>query len=276
MLRAKRMHPLIARNLDLAKLIDTIERIGQAVALDPDEAALAAELAREPKLKADLLKAKGRSQAPGALQQRAIVLGVKAATTRLLDDPALGPRAKAALAALEAEGASAVEARALVSEVLLDEAFGYAEDPGEFDAAYVGETLDSLVPLAKVNADLVDDWLERWAKRGAPGEQAMRLAVGQALLDVAWAEGPAPIAPEHLDDTLEHLSQTVASSELGKAALAVRGFVEFLAEQGIVGAERARRLGQLATSASLAPADSDEEEPEEDEDEDDDEGPANG
>jgi hypothetical protein len=261
------MHPLITRYLDLSKLVATIEKAGQAVALDADEAALMAALAKEPKLKDELLKAKGKAQPSGTLQQRAIILSVQAATRRLFDDAALGPKAKAALAVLEAEGASAEEGTALVSQVLLDEAFGYAEDPTEFDAAYVAETLETLVPLAKLNADLVDDWLEAWAKSGPAAEKALRITVGEALLDAAWSEGPMPIAPEHVDDTIDHLGDTVASADRIKSLEALRGFIAFLAQQQVLGAERARRLTHLVDGAVHGPALSDEEEPvDEDED----------
>jgi hypothetical protein len=253
------MHPLIARFLDPSKLVATLEKSTQAVALDPDEAAIAAEFASEPKLKDELLKAKGRAQPSSQVQQRAIVLSVRAATARVLEHASLGPKARAAMTALSAEGASDEEARSLVAQVLLEEAFGYAEDPAEFDSAYVAESLESLVPLAKINADLVDGWLETWAKGGPAGDKALRVTVGEALLDAAWSDGPGPIGPEHLDDALDHLGETTASSERAKMLEAMTGFIAFLAEQNIVGTERARRLTGLVAAAARGPNDSEEE-----------------
>lgn len=261
------MHPVIARFLDLGQLIATIEKAQQAVSLDADEAAIMAELGQASGLKEQLLKAKGRTQTPRPLQQRAIVVAVRAATQRLLTDEGLGAPSRAAMAALEAEGASTDEAQALVAQVLLDEAFGYAEDPTHFDRDYVKETLATLLSLAKVNADQVDDWLEAFARAEGPTKQALRMTVGEALLDAAWNDGPSPIAPEHLDDALEHLEQTVASADRLQAFEAMKGFIAFLVGKSIIGQERAGRLSTLVDAAAAGPSESPEEETDEDEDE---------
>jgi hypothetical protein len=256
------MHPLIARFLDLSATVALLEK-GDVPGLDPDEAALVAEATRAPKERAAILGAKGRAQPSNEVQQQAIVLLTRAATARIDSDPALGPKARAALAALGAEGATPDEANALVAQVLLEEAFGYASDPSHFDADYVAETLDSLIPLARLNTDLVDDWLEQFAKRGPKSGQALRLSVAETLLEAAWSEGPQPIAFEHLDDTLERIGDTVAASELEAAKVTLEELVEFLRSQGIIGAQRATRLTQLIKSAADEdPADSEGEEPE--------------
>jgi hypothetical protein len=246
------MHPLIVHYLDLSNAVATLEKAERHEALDADEAAFAAEAGREPKMREALLKAKGRTLPSNQVQQQGIVLAVRAATARVLDDPELGPRAKAAVAALEAEGASNDEAMALVFQVVLEEAFGYAEDPGAFDEAYVAEGFETLIPLAKVSADLFDEWLERWAKAGAATERAMRLSVAETLLDAAWNEGPQPITPEHLDDALESIADAVAESEFKAAAAALGNFITFLAGEKIVGPQRAERLSRLIASASAS------------------------
>jgi hypothetical protein len=259
------MHALISRFLDLAVAASTLE--AAAPPSDPDAAAWLAEANREPKFKDALARAKGKTPSPN-LQQQAIVIAVRAATARLLDDPSLGPAAKGAIVALETEGASTEEARSLLSGVLLEEAFGYAEDPDHFDIAFVAETLASLHALAKVTADVVDDWLERFAKAGGADGKALRLSVAETLLDAAWSEGPQPIGPEHLDDALQTIADAVAESEFPKAVDAVSAFLALLATEKIVGVERLARLGAILESAKLsgeASPDGDEEEDEDDE-----------
>lgn len=241
------MHPLITRYLDLADAVTTLEKTGP---LDADETAFVAAAAGEPKMREAVLKAKGRSQPSNQVQQQLIVLAVRAATARVYDDAVLGPKAKAALAAFVAEGASNDEAGALVSQVVLEEAFGYAEDPGEFDAEYVAEGFDTLISLAKVNADLVDTWLERWAKAGPANEQAMRLSVAETLLDAAWSDGPQPITPENLDDAVEAIADAVAESEFERAMAVLSTFILFLATEKIVGPIRADRLTKLLAAAA--------------------------
>ena len=245
-----RMHPLIARYLDLSNAVATLEKADQGGALDADEAAFAAEAKREPKMREALLKAKGRTLPSNQVQQQGIVLAVRAATARVFEDPALGPKAKAALQALQAEGASADEAMGLVFQIVLEEAFGYAEDPAAFDTAFVLEGFETLLPLSKVNEDLVDDWLERWSKAGPAAEKPMRLSVAETLLDAAWNDGPQPITPENLDDAVESIADAVAESEFPKAMDALSRFIAFLATEKIVGPLRAERLTKLVASAS--------------------------
>jgi hypothetical protein len=262
------MHPLIAKFLDLSTAVATLEKPESA--LDADETAWRNEVKNDPKARDAIVRSGGKSANP-KLQQQAIVVAVRAATARLLEDPALGPQAKEAMRALELEGASPDEARGLVAEVLLEEAFGYAEDPAHFDAAYVSETLQTLKVIAKVNADVVDDWLERWSKAGKGGDTPMRVSVAETLLDAAWSEGPQPIGPEHLDDTLEAMADAVAQSEFPQALEVLAGFLTFLASEKIIGPARLARLTAILSSAAHSGETADD--GEEDDDEEDDEAP---
>lgn len=242
------MHPVIARFLDLSAAVTALEKKEQAASLDADEAAFAAAAEKEPRARAALLKSKGKKSASPETQQQLIVLATRAAAARVADDAALGPKVKAAVAALVAEGATDEEAQALVAQCVLEEAFGYAEDPDHFDAPYLGETLDSLVPLAKLDGDTVDEWLEAFAKEDA-AQKALRLSVAETLLEAAWSEGPQPISPEHLDDAIEHVADAVAESEFEKATETLALFIGFLAGKGVVGKERAARLTHILRSA---------------------------
>ena len=68
-------------------------------------------------------------------------------------------------------------------------------------------------------------------------------------METAWGEGPQPVTPEHLDDTLEQLGDAVAESEFSRAAALLVEFLEVLRAQQVVGPERLARLSQLASTA---------------------------
>ena len=262
------MHPLIARFLDLPAAITALEKEETESTLDSEESAFLAAATAFPKARAAILKARGSKNPSAEAQQQLIILATRAATTRISIDPMLGPRVTSARAALVTEGASNTEADDLIAQAVLEEAFGYAEDPEVFDATYLGETLDSLAFLARVSQETVDDWLENFARAGIAGDRALRLKVAEVLLESAWSEGPQPITPEHLDEAVELLADTVAATEFDKAALTLGSFLGFLAAQQVVGPLRKARLQQVLDSATSAGAESeDDDESSGDEDE---------
>lgn len=254
------MHPLIARFIDLPSALLALSKDSNESTLDSEEAALISAASAFPKAKAAVLKAKGAKNPSSEAQQQLIVLATRAATARLTVDPVLGPRVVSAKAALQAEGASGAEADDLIAQAVLEEAFGYAEDPKVFDANFLAETLDSLAFLAKVNQDALDEWLEAFARGGPAGDRALRLKVAEVLLESAWSEGPQPITPEHLDDAIEQLADTVAESEFAKAAQTLGVFLAFLSEKQVVGAQRKSRLEQVLKSATARGAESEDDE----------------
>lgn len=264
---ARAMHPLIARFIDLPAALTALEKEATDATLDADEAALATAATAFPKARAAVLKARGAKNPSSDAQQQLIVLATRAATIRLKVDPSIGPRITTAMAALQSEGASEPEADDLIAQAVLEEAFGYAEDPELFDAAYLAETIDSLAALARVTQETVDDWLETFARDGSAGDRALRLKVAELLLESAWSEGPQPITPEHLDDAIEQLADTVAESEFAKAAQTLTQFLGLLAAKQVVGAQRKARLEQVLESATVRGAESEDEDesPEEDE-----------
>lgn len=260
------MHPLIARSLDLAAALRTLERSDAGEALAPDEAAFARAAAAHPKARAALLRARGAKKASPEAQQHLIVIATRAATLRLVEDPALGPPMARARAALEAEGATAAEVDDLLAQAVLEEAFGYAEDPDHFDADFLGETFATLANLARVTQDTVDDLLEAFARQGEASERALRLTVAEHLLEAAWSEGPQPITPEHVDDAVEQLAATVAAAEFARAGAALRAFLVQLAAQGVVGPQRAARLAQVLEGAVAGGAEAFDEAPDAEDD----------
>ncbi len=266
------MHPLIARYLDLPAAIATLEKLDTEATLDSDESAFLLAAASFPKARTAVLKARGAKNPSSEAQQQLIVLATRAAAARIAVDPVLGPRVTSAKAALEKEGASPTEADDLVAQAVLEEAFGYAEDPEVFDTGFLAETLESLAHLASLTQDAVDDWLEAFAKRGSTGDRALFLKVAELVLESAWSEGPQPITPEHLDDAIEQLADVVAASEFTRAVATLKLFLDFLAEKQVIGTERRRRLEQILVSATAQGAEQQDEDGDEDADPDDDEG----
>lgn len=261
------MHPLIARFIDLPATLTALEKEASEATLDTEEAALLSAAAAFPTARAAVLKAKGSKTPSNETQQQLIVLATRAAALRIGVDPVLGPRVASAKAALQAEGASEGEADDLIAQAVLEEAFGYAEDPGVFDAEYLAETLDSLVFLSRVTQETLDDWLEVFARAAGAGDRALRLKVAEVLLESAWSEGPQPVTPEHLDEAIEQLADTVAESEFSRAASTLSLFLNFLAEKQVVGTQRKARLEQVLASATSGGAESEDDDEDAEEDE---------
>jgi uncharacterized membrane protein len=243
------MHPLIAKYLDLSVAVAALNQPSHAT-LNLDDAALVAAAQANPGARTAVLKAAGSKVVSNDAQGQLIILATRAATLRLAADPVLGPRITTARSALEKEGATAEEAETLLAQAVLEEAFGYAEDPDVFDADYLAETLDTLAQLAVVTQENVDDWLEAFARKGAPTERVLRLKVAEVVLESAWGDGPQPITPEHVDDALERLADTVASSEVDRAQATAKDFLTFLHGLRLLGPQRHLRLERILGSAN--------------------------
>lgn len=256
------MHPLLRRFLDVSKVVELLEQPSP----DAEGAALIAAIDSEKDLRRLVLATKGK-QPSAELQQRLIVASTRAAATRLLNDDVVGTKAKAAIAAIVDSGGTEADGHTLVQQTVLDEAFGWAEDPEEFDLTFVSETLDSLVPLATVDADKVEAWVDAFVKKGAANTRPLRLAAAEALLEAAWGDGPQPIAPEHVDDAVDTLAGSVASNELERAGGALAEFLAFLAAERVLGPLRLKRLDDVAKSAVRSPDVTEEEEADADEEE---------
>ncbi|MFO0601275.1 MAG: hypothetical protein U0228_38550 [Myxococcaceae bacterium] len=260
------MHPLIARFIDLTNAVATLEKNGFERTLDADEAAYVRAADRMPQARVAILKAKGKAKPSSDVQQQLIVVATRAAALRATTDRELGPRIETARAALLKEGASESEADDLIAQAVLEEAFGYAEDPGHFDAPYLAETIESLAHLAPITQDTVDEWLETFAKEATAEARALQLKVAELMLESAWSEGPQPITPEHVDETLELIADAVAQTEFTRALETLQRFLAFLGKRHVIGPTRLERLAKIVSTASAAGAEVDEE-VDEDEDE---------
>lgn len=243
------MHPLIARFLDFPTAIATLDKDGEAT-LDSFESALLGSASEFPKIRSTILKARGSSRPSVEAQQQLLVLSARAAVRRICVDPVLGPLVVLAKAALQREGASAAEADDLIAQAVLEEAFGYGGDPNVFDSAFLAETLHSISHLALVTQETVDEWLDAFARGGAPGDRPLRLKAAELLLENAWGQGPEPITPEHLDDAIEQLGDAVARPDWPKATQALGEFLSYLSEKQIIGEQRRARLAHLLLSAT--------------------------
>lgn len=243
------MHPLMSRFLDVSKVVEVLERGPQ----DDDERALVTAIDAEGKLRQQVLASKGKAMVSNDLQQRVIVASTRAAAARVATDPKLGAKVTAAIDAMVAAGGTKDEALGLVQQAVLDEGFAWPEDPEAFDEAFLAETLESLVPLAKVDTDAVEAWVDEFVKQVDGTARPLRLAVAEALLEAAWADGPQPIAAEHVDDAMDALARSVASNELDRAGGALVDFLGFLSKKQLIGATRLARLTEVAKAAAAAP-----------------------
>jgi hypothetical protein len=259
------MHPLIARFLDVEKVIEVLRQSPD----DDDARALVSAIEHDGGLKQQLL-AHSRKTVPHETQQRLLVASLKAATERVLADAELGKEANKALEEAVAAGASREDARGVIQQAIFEEGFGWPEAPDVFDVPFLRETLATVPALAKLDADAVESLVDRFVKAGEPTARAMRLAVADSVLEVAWNEGAQPIAAEHIDDAMDLLAKSVASRELPLAAQTVATFLGFLESHQLVGPLRRERLIDVAKNAALAP-ETDEEIPDDEEAEDDDE-----
>ncbi|MBM4784286.1 MAG: hypothetical protein GQE15_41995 [Archangiaceae bacterium] len=257
----------MSRFLDVTKVIEALER----PPADDDARALVEAIEAEGKLKQQVLASKGKEIVSNDLQQRLIIASTKAAAARIAADPTLGPRVRKAIEAVVASGGTELEGLSLVQQSVLDEGFAWPDDPDDFDTAFLSETLDSLVALAKVDTDAVEAWVDEFVKQVDSNERPLRVAVAEALLESSWSDGPQPIAAEHVDDAIDALSRSVASNELEKAGAALVAFLGFLASKQLLGPARLARLTDIAKAAASAPERAEEEEDEGWGDEDDEE-----
>ncbi|MCA2978276.1 MAG: hypothetical protein INH41_31860 [Myxococcaceae bacterium] len=255
------MHPLQRRFLDVSAVVAALE--GRAD--DPEALALREAVTADDGLEPRVLAA-GVGQLSNELQQRLVVASTKAATARLLVEPATAARAQAALDGVMAAGANRHEALGLLQHAVLDESFGWAEDPGEFDAGFLLETLDGLPALARLDTEAVETHVDAFVKQADPKARPLRLAIADALLEAAWADGPLPIAAEHVDDAMDVLAGSVASQELERAGATLVELLSFLSQRGLLGPMRLARLTDVTRAAAKAPAIDDAEEPEDDPD----------
>ncbi len=198
-----------------------------------DEAFVSAARAR-PDLWSAVERAAGKAHPPEDAQNALLALAAHTATTVLGDDDRLSGPLERARGALEAEGATPDQVDALLGAVLLEEAFGDDMPADGFDAAFVAESLDTLVQLASLTPDRVTALENAFAGGPDGAERRTRRIAAQTLCGVAWSEGPDLISREHLETAAVRLEPEQ------RGALAE--FVDHLAEVRLIGPMRRARL----------------------------------
>lgn len=241
------MHPILARFLSVDAAADVLRREENGEVLRAEERPLAEAARAFPQHRAALLGAREKRRGPSPepdleAQQAVVVLAAHAALRALADDETLTGPLRAAREALQAEGAGQAESDQLIASLLLEEAFGYEDDPDRFDRDFVRSSLEEIPELARLTRSGVDELVRTFGETAEAGWAMAHELAARALFEAAWAEGPQAINPEHITEAREALSAKLPSSERGRAGESLRRMVEHLRGQRLVSAERARRL----------------------------------
>ncbi|MBL8955988.1 MAG: hypothetical protein JNK82_34755 [Myxococcaceae bacterium] len=247
-----KVHPVIGAFLDVRSALDVLERGVSGTLQSPQEAAFVSAAKAHPELSAFVLQAKGKTRPSEESQNATILLAVRAALSVLPGDPALGPPAKKAREALSTAGADDEQIEQLLGGVLVEEAFTGDSDPTHFDPAFVVESFGELLELAKLDADVVNDLVERFAETSKPEARPLYLSVAESLFDAAWGEGPQSVNVEHVEDCLTNLVGD--ESELTGVKTTLEVLLRFLAAHRFIGPLRLERLLGHLKAWSLADA----------------------
>ncbi|HEY8209759.1 MAG TPA: hypothetical protein VIG99_19865 [Myxococcaceae bacterium] len=239
------MHPILARFLSVDAAADVLRRADNGEVLRAEERPLAEAARAFPEHRAALAGARKRERGGEPdleAQQAVVVLAAHAALRALEGDEGLAGPLRAAREALKAEGAGDAESEQLLASLLLEEAFGYEDDPDRFDQEFVRSSLEEIPELAKLTRARVDELVRAFGQAAEPGWATAHELAARTLFETAWSEGPQAINPEHITDALEELAVKFPASERGRSGESLRRMVEFLRGQRLVSAERARRL----------------------------------
>ncbi|MCE9666217.1 hypothetical protein LY474_00170 [Myxococcus stipitatus] len=236
------MHPVLARFLtaDVAK--ETLRKQQAGDSLSPEEQSFTEAARAHPRQAAILMDVGGRALSSDA-QAALVLLAAHASARAILDDPELAEPARKARAALAEEGASEEETDAFIASILLEEAFGYEQDVDTFDREYVKEALGEVPALAGLTKEAVDALFLGFVKGAAnDAERKVREGMARALFDIAWAEGPAPINPEHIEALLDAEVADKPEEEQEAKIHATALLLQALSREGIMGPLRLSRL----------------------------------
>jgi hypothetical protein len=255
------VHPVIAAFLDVRSAVDTLERgVGGALS-SAEEAAFVSAAKAHPDLSAYVLQAKGKEKPSEDSQNATILLAVRAALAVLPMDVVLAAPAKKAREALTAAGADTEQIEQLLGGVLVEEAFTGDNDPTRFDKAFVIESFTELHELAKLDADLVSDFVDRFTETAKAEARPLYLSTAETLFQAAWGEGPQSVNVEHVEDALQNLAGDPAELEATKTTMEV--LLRFLSAHKLIGP---LRLDRLLTHLKAWQLGSDDEPLDEDED----------
>ncbi|XXF79860.1 hypothetical protein P2318_08940 [Myxococcaceae bacterium GXIMD 01537] len=236
------MHPLIARYLSADAARETLQKEKAGAPLSPEEADFVAAASAHPRQRAELLGVSGRALSSD-VQASLVLLSAHAAVRALARDEGLAEAVTQARKSLTEEGASEEETEAFLASILLEEAFGEEQEVDTFDGAAVKETLAEVPALAALTREGVDALSLKFIDGGTTDEERKsRAQVAKALFDLAWAEGPAPINPEHMEAFIDAELTDLPEQEQDRRVVATLDLLQLLAQQGILGPLRLARL----------------------------------
>lgn len=236
------MHPLIARYLSPDAARETLQKEKAGEPLTPEEQDFISASAAHPKQRAELLGVSGRALSSD-MQAALVLLAAHAAARAIFRDPDLNPGVVQAREALASEGADTEEADAFIASILLEEAFGYEQDVDSFDKQLVKETLAEAPALVALTRESVDALSLAFQVAGATDEERkLRAHMAKALFDIAWAEGPTPINPEHMEALIDAELSDQTEEEQDQRVRIVLELLGVLSKEGILGPTRLARL----------------------------------
>ena len=228
------MHPALSRYMDFQTVWGVWQRRNGCAPDEPTDEAFVSAARSRPDLWTAVERAMGKHHPPEEAQNALLVLAARTASTVLTDDERLVGPLERARGALEAEGATPEQVDALVGAVLLEEAFGDDMPADGFDAAFVAESLETLVGLATLTPKRVNALENAFAGGPDGAEHRTRRLAAQTLCGAAWSEGPDLVSREHLEAAAARLEPEQ------RGALAE--FVDHLAEMRLIGPLRRARL----------------------------------
>lgn len=236
------MHPVMTRYLNLSHAAETLRKQPAT----PEEAALFQVAQQAPHHKDAVLNESSASQPAPETQQALVYLATHAALEVLSRDGALGPLLTGAREELEKAGATFEEQQHLLASLLVEEAFGYLREDESFDAAFFAETLKTLPGWACLTPEKLEAWTHEFELTAPIEQRRLHREVAEQLYENAWAEGPEPINPEHIEMTLAAFD---GDPEAASCPSVLEAFLGQLSRLGVVGPLRQLRLQETLHEA---------------------------
>ncbi len=236
------MHPVLERYLDFSTAWSTVRRRAEAVT--PEARAFLAAVDADAELWKAVAEAEGKAHPPEEAQEALLGLAAHAALRALDEDEGLAPALQRARGALRSEGATESQADGLLAALVLEEAFGDPDAPEGFDAGWMADALGEIPQIAGLTPARVDSLTTTFVHGGSAEQRDARQRASDAVVELAWGEGPEPVTPEHVTAARDALD--------APAREALRPFLRSLRAAGIVGGRRLERLESVLGPAARA------------------------
>lgn len=228
------MHPVLRRYLNVTEAWATVQK--PVAERTSEERCFVTAWEKHAREREALRPYEGKRRLSEEAQSALLALATFGAVAALEEEPVLGEALREARAALLSAGASSEQSEAYLAALVAEEGFGFDDDPLQFHADFLLETLKGIPALTALTPDALKELQRTWLE-DSPGPAPLKRRVTDALLGAAWEDGPEPINAEHV-----RAARSQLPSPADREALA--GFLEFLAQRRLVGPER---LGRLVT-----------------------------